>query len=182
MNIGSICTRDVIMVDASETLRQAAARMREYHVGALLVVSQSDGGQQAIGVITDRDLAIEVMARGIDGGAVRVADLAKGRLITVPASASLDEAIAAIEKEGVRRLLVTTADGRLAGIVSLDDLLDAVAAQMVNLARAVRGGLAREAARRRPLPTPDFSTVRVPAVEDPGTPRRFDAEQFVGET
>jgi len=170
MNIGSICTRDVIMVDASETLRQAAARMREYHVGALLVVGQSDGGQEAIGVITDRDLAIEVMARGIDGGAVRVADLAKGRLITVPASASLDEAI------------VTTADGRLAGIVSLDDLLDAVAAQMVNLARAVRGGLAREAARRRPLPTPDFSTVRVPVAEDPGTPRRFDVEQSVGET
>ena len=174
MNIGSICTREIVMVEASETLRKAAALMREYHVGSLLVVRQANGGQQAIGVITDRDLAIEVMARGIDDTAVRVADLVRGRLVTAPANASLDEAIAAIEKEGVRRLLVTTADGRLVGIVSLDDLLDALAAQMVSLTRAVRGGLAREAAQRRPLTTPDLSAVRVAAAEDSGMQRRFD--------
>ncbi len=175
MNIESICTRDVVMIDASDTLQQAAALMRERHVGALLVAEQTPSGPQAVGVITDRDLAIEVMARGVDGAGIRVAQLVRSRLVTIPATASLDEAIATIENEGVRRLLVTTPEGRLAGIVSLDDLLEALAAQMVNLARAVRGGLAREATRRGPLRAPDLGAVRVPVTEDPAGPRRFGA-------
>jgi len=175
MNIESICTRDVVMIDASDTLQQAAALMRERHVGALLVVEQTNSGPQAVGVITDRDLAIEVMARGVDGAGIRVAQLVRGRLVTIPAAASLDEAIATIESEGVRRLLVTTAEGRLAGIVSLDDLLEGLAAQMVNLARAVRGGLAREATRRGPLRAPDLGAVRVRAGDEPPEPRRLGA-------
>jgi CBS domain-containing protein len=171
MNIGSICTRDVVMVDAADTLPQAAALMREHHVGALLVVGQTEAGPQAVGVVTDRDLAIEVMARGADGTNIRVAQLVRGRLVTVPAEASLDDAIATIEREGVRRLLVTTGEGRLVGIASLDDMLEALAVQMSSLARAVRAGLAREASRRGPLTAPDIGNIRVPIGHEIPQPR-----------
>jgi CBS domain-containing protein len=163
MNVESICTREVVLVDASQTLQQAASLMRAHPVGALLVIGQTEQGPQAVGVITDRDLVIEAMAQGLDRGSVEVGHLASGRIAAVPGTASLDDAIAAMQKEGVRRLLVTTAEGRLAGIVSLDDVLEALAAQMVGLARAVRGGLAREASQRGPLLTPDLGAVRVPA-------------------
>jgi CBS domain-containing protein len=161
MNIGSICTRDVVMVGATDTLQQAAALMREHHVGALVVVGQSDRGSKAVGIVTDRDLVIEAMARGLPGDNVRVGSLIDRPLVTVSATASLDDAIGVLEKAGVRRLLVTTPEGRLAGILSLDDLLDALAARTVALARALRGGVAREVSERGPLAVPDLGGVEV---------------------
>lgn len=65
MNIGSICTRHAVTVDASSTLLEAARLMREHHVGALLVVTDVGDGEQVVGIDTDRDLVVEAMHRGI---------------------------------------------------------------------------------------------------------------------
>lgn len=165
MSIGTICTRDVVMVDVTKTLKHAAPLMREHHVGALLVFAQTEEGPRAVGLVTDRDLAIEAMARGLGGDEVKVGQVVSGPPVTVHETASLDEAIEAMQGEGVRRLLVTTAEARLAGIVSLDDLLEALAARMVRLAEAVRGGLARESAQRVPLPTMNLGEIRLPPLQ-----------------
>jgi CBS domain-containing protein len=153
MNIGTYCRQEVVSAESGCNLRQAATLMREHHVGALLVTEDTPDGPQATGLITDRDLVIEAMARGFDGEDMTVGELGGGGLVTVPGTASIDEAIAAMQKEGVRRLLVSTPDGRLAGIVTLDDLLDALAGEMVGLARAIRSGIARESAERGPIIT-----------------------------
>jgi len=178
MSIGSICTRDVVTVDASATLQQAARLMREHHVGALLVVVDAQSGQQVAGIVTDRDLVVEAMARGVPADSVRVGALVGKPLVAIAETASLDEAIAMLQSEGVRRLLVATTEGALAGIVSLDDVLDAIAARMVALAEAMHRGIARESAQRGPIgPAQPLHAIQIPTrppVSPPPGPRLDD--------
>ncbi len=162
MNVADICTREIVMADRQASLEEAATLMREQHVGTLLVVDRSDGATQAVGIVSDRDLVIEAMARGLDAAQTTIGRLAEGKLAVVPSSASLDETIAAMKERGVRRLLVANEQGELFGIVSLDDVLDALAHEMSELAHAVRGGLEREAAERAPLPRAQAGAVRIP--------------------
>src|SRR3970040_1219836 len=107
MNIGEICTREGVMTDRASTLQQAATLMREQHVGTLLVTGDSGEGMQVVGVVTDRDVVIEAVARGLDVTQAEVGRLAEGKLAVVPAAATLDEAISMMKERGVRRLLVS---------------------------------------------------------------------------
>ena len=164
MNIGDVCTREVVLIHHAAPLQEAAALMRERHVGTLLVTGASaDGVQSVVGIVTDRDLAIEALARALDPQ-TPIARLASANLAALPAGASVDEAITVMKERGVRRLLVS-ADGRqLVGIVSLDDLLGALGHEVAELARAVKKGIEREAAEREPLaPAPAPQKLRIPS-------------------
>ena len=163
MNIGEICTREVVMADRAISLQQAAALMRQHHVGALVVTSSSADAVQAVGMVTDRDLVIEAIARGLDAKETEVGRLTDSKLTALPAGASVDDAIVAMKKQGVRRLLVSGDEGHLYGIVSLDDLLDALAHEMSEVAHAVRSGIERETAERPALPSVEVRAVRIPA-------------------
>ena len=163
MNIGDICTREVVMADQAISLQQAAALMRQHHVGALVVTAGSADGVQAVGMVTDRDLVIEAIARGLDAKETEIGRLADSKLAALPAGAIVDDAIVAMKKQGVRRLLVSGDDGHLYGIVSLDDLLDALAHEMSEVAHAVRSGIERETAERPALPSIEVRAVRIPA-------------------
>lgn len=162
MNVADICTREVVVVDRNSSLQKAAALMREHHVGMLLVTGNASEGMHAVGIVTDRDLVVEAMARGLEAGGTAVGQLADGKLAAVPASAPVDTAIETMKERGVRRLLVTADDGRLYGVVSLDDMLDVLAHDMVELARAVRGGIERETAERPPLRAAPLQGIRMP--------------------
>ena len=149
MNIEGMCTHSIVTADRSRTLQECAALMGENHVGSVLVTEETPGGPQAVGIVTDRDLVVEAMARGVAPGQASIGQITARRLVTVPSSASIDEAIQVMKSEGVRRLLVATPDRRLVGIISMDDLLDALAGEMADIAQAIRGGLTREAAAIR---------------------------------
>lgn len=164
MDIASICTRTVVTVDHAATLPEAARLMREHHVGSLVVTQPGAEGTAVIGVVTDRDLAVEVLARGVDGSDVRVGQLVRGPLVSVAGSAGLDEAVALMQRHGVRRLLVAGEQGQLAGIVALDDLLAAYAARFAALAQVVQAGLEREAHERAPVEPPPIPSLRIPAM------------------
>jgi CBS domain-containing protein len=166
MSIAEICQRHVITIDATATLREAATQMREHHVGALVVTAETAGQNQVVGVITDRDLAIEVLARDLSPADVHVAQVASRRLVAVPTNASLGEAAAMMKDAGVRRLLVTGDGGQLVGFVTADDLLDALAGPLGSLAGAVRSGIARETSERSTIAPPRFR----PAFLPHGTP------------
>ena len=165
MRVEDICTRELVMADKDASLQQAAQLMREHHVGTLLVVAQGADAMQAVGIVTDRDIAVEAVARGLDVTQTPVARLAEGKLAVVPAHSSVEEAIEAMKARAVRRLLVAGEGGAVQGIVSLDDLLDALAHELSGIARVARAGIEREAAERAPLPRPAPlpPTVRVPA-------------------
>ena len=154
MNLGDICTREVILADRAATLQQAANLMREHHVGMLVIAGNSDAGLQVLGLVTDRDIVVEAVARGLDTTQTEVGRLASEKLAALPASAAIDEAITAMKARGVRRLLVSGESGQLHGVVSMDDLLGALGHEMAELAHAVRKGVERETAERAPLPSP----------------------------
>ena len=152
MSIADISRQDVLSVDRGTPVAQAAALMREHHVGALVVTAaEGDGdGERAIGMLTDRDLVVEVMARHLAYEGLTAGDVASRTLVSVRGEAELAEAIATMNKHGVRRLLVTGAHGEVTGIVSLDDLLESLVAQLAGLAMTMRQGVARETAQRQP--------------------------------
>ena len=160
MNIVNLCQRELVTLDAGASVSHAARLMREQHVGALVVTSDTGERQHAVGILTDRDLVVEVLARDDLPLDLTVGRLASTRLAGVPGSASVAEAVAIMERAGVRRLLVADEQGHVIGLVSADDLLAAVAAELGGLARALRTGLARESAERKavapPAPRPVF--------------------------
>ena len=149
MNISRLCDREVVSVPAGASVREAAVAMREHHVGALAVTDPYQPGR-VIGIITDRDLVIGLLASGQPVEGQAIGGLCQGELVAVPATASLDEAVRAMRRAGVRRLLVKQEDGSISGLVSLDDLLDAVSVELDALAGILRTGIAREDARTRP--------------------------------
>ena len=162
MNLASLCTREVVGIRADASLREAATLMCEEHVGALVVVT-SDEPPQVVGLVTDRDLALDALGRAQPATELQVGHLVRGRPIGVPASAGLREAAASMEKGGVRRLLVIDDDGGVIGIVSADDLLQAMAEDLARLANSLRAGIAREASERRAFAGPAQPRPRYPA-------------------
>jgi signal-transduction protein with cAMP-binding, CBS, and nucleotidyltransferase domain len=161
MNIGDICTREVVMADQASSLQQAAVLMRQHHVGSLVVTAAAPDGAKAVGIVTDRDIVVEAVARGLDTKEAQISRLLDSKLAVVPAVATVDDAILAMKKQGVRRLLVVAEDGRVHGIVSLDDVLCGFAQEMSEMAHVVRGGIERETAERPTLPAAETRGVRV---------------------
>lgn len=165
MNLASLCTREVIGIPAGASLREAATLMCEEHVGALVVVT-SDEPPKVVGIVTDRDLALETLGRDQLASPLLIGHLVRGRPLGVPGSAGIREAAASMEKGGVRRLLVVDDDGGVIGIISADDLFHAIADELASLSRSLRGGIAREASERKVVSTgprpramyPDFGS------------------------
>ena len=144
MNVGSVCRRGVVTIGRAESPIRAAEMMRAHHVGALVVTTQTDEGPHVVGIVTDRDLVIDGIARGLAHASVPVGDIASTRVASIPEDADLSDALAAMQEHGVRRLLVTDAGRLLVGFVSLDDLVDAYAREFDGLAKVIRSGIQRE--------------------------------------
>ena len=147
MDIRSICRRNLVTVDAASSLAHAAGLMREHHVGFLIVTSNVAQEQRVNGVVTDRDLVIDAMARGLDASRVPVGELANDRIVGIQEDEDIGRAIALMQESGVRRLLVSNAEHRLTGVLSLDDVISVCAAQLDGLADLIRTGMQRESAQ-----------------------------------
>lgn len=168
MKIASLCTRRLVTVDGQANLVRAAALMREHHVGALVVTTRGDEGVRVLGVVTDRELVVEALARGLDAATSRVATLASESVAAIDEEADAAAAVAEMRRAGVRRLLVTDADGRLVGLLSLDDLLRGFADDLAGLAGVIRAGIDREVSETAPLPPLPTHLLRIPAVGTAG--------------
>jgi CBS domain-containing protein len=148
MNIGEICNRTVVFTYRTMALDEAARLMREHHVGSLVVVEDSAHGRKPIGIITDRDIVVAVVARDVAPSSVTVGDVMSAELATARDEDSIVEALHTMRRKGVRRLPVVKRDGVLVGIVTVDDLLDIVAEQLREIVRAVESETGREARQR----------------------------------
>jgi CBS domain-containing protein len=147
MNVGRICSRGIVSVHRGASLGDAAELMKAHHVGALLVTDDAEGAGRAVGVVTDRDLVLYALAEGIGPTDACVEDVMTPAVATIAADAGLFEAAESMRASGVRRLAVSDENGTLVGIVSLDDIVDAIAAELGSLALALRSERAREQAR-----------------------------------
>lgn len=135
MTVGKICNRDVVFIHRDASVSEAARLMREYHVGDIVVVSEKTGKRVPVGIVTDRDIVLEVIAEGVNINDVSVGDIMSGELVTARESDGVLETIKTMRARGVRRLPVINDDNELAGILTVDDLIDLFSEQIVDLAR-----------------------------------------------
>ena len=148
MATGEICSRDVVFVARNETCAQAARLMREHHVGSLVVV-QDNGRRIPVGMLTDRDLAVGVMALGLDPEKTLVEAAMRPDIVLVREDEGIGRAIALMRNRGVRRLPVVDEAGALIGILAADDLIELFAEEMSGLAGMVAKSPRREREERR---------------------------------
>lgn len=152
MRVEALCQRTLVTIDAAASLADAARRMREAHVGALVVTTEAGGPPQAVGLLTDRDLVVDGLARDGDAGRLTAGALASRKLVVVAAEADVAEAVVRMREGGVRRLLVVQApDNRLIGLVALEELLEALVGDLATLAAALRSDIVREQRERPPV-------------------------------
>jgi CBS domain-containing protein len=123
--------------------------MRGEHVGDVVVVDQPNGEKIAVGIVTDRDLVVEVMAKEGDPALVTAKDLMGGELVTVGEASDVYETAELMRDRGVRRVPVVDDQGGLLGIVTLDDLLRIIGEQLALLARVVARERFQERQARR---------------------------------
>jgi len=149
MPIGEICNREVVIVQRDTTVAEAARLMREHHVGALVVVEEVSGKRKPVGLVTDRDLVVEVLATQLDAAVITVGDIMLAELGTVPESSGVFETIQFMRAKAVRRLPVVDGQGVLIGIVALDDLLSLLAEELSELSVLVSREQEKESRARR---------------------------------
>ena len=148
--IASVCNRAVAFTTRETTVAAAARLMRHGHVGSLVVVTQMNGGKRMpVGIVTDRDIVVEVIATGLDPAVITVGDIMSGELVVGRESDSVLETLEIMRFKGVRRLPTVDADGQLTGIVTVDDLLELLAEQFNELARIVAREQSHESAERK---------------------------------
>lgn len=149
MPIGEICNREVVIVQRDTTASEAAQLMRQHHVGDVVVVDDRSGSKIPVGIVTDRDLVVEIMAPAIDQAAVTVGDIMATELATVRENTGIFETIEYMRAKGVRRVPVVDKGGGLIGILALDDLLELLAEELLALAKLVRHEQKNETMSRR---------------------------------
>lgn len=152
MAIGEICNREVVFARPNESVLSAAILMREHHVGTLVVVEESAGKRVPTGIITDRDIAVGVVALGLDPDATLVGAVMSPELIRAREDAGVAETVALMRQKGLRRLPVVDAAGSLVGLVAADDLLELLAEEISGLASIVAREQRRETEQRRAIP------------------------------
>jgi len=145
MRVGAVCTRPVISCGADESAVDAAKKMREAHIGNLVVTEQRNGAQVPIGVLTDRDIVIQVVAKEVDPKALRVGDIMSREVYTVNEDEPARETIEQMRFKRVRRMPVVNDAGALVGVIALDDLLRTFAEDLTTLASVGARARATEA-------------------------------------
>lgn len=133
----------------SETITICAKRMHAEHVGCLIVVEKDDGNQFPVGMLTDRDIAIEVVAFGLDPNALTAGDVMSEKPAVVEEDDDLLDVLARMRERGARRLPVTRPDGALAGVIALDNVLEALGEQLDGMIGVLKAQQTREL-RTRP--------------------------------
>jgi CBS domain-containing protein len=138
MKVGEYCKRAVVAIASSADAAEAAKLMREEHVGFLIVHQEGDALQRPIGVLTDRDLVLGVMAREVDPHAVTVGDVMTRQPLIANDSDDLSDMLQAMRLAGVRRVPVVDVKGALIGIIAIDDAIDVITGLMCDIAGSIK--------------------------------------------
>jgi CBS domain-containing protein len=149
MSVGEYCNREVVVAEKSTEIREAARLMRRHHVGDLVIVERRGEENIPIGIVTDRDLVVEVLAQELDPDVVTVADIMSLNPVTAGEEDELWDTLNRMRSQGIRRLPVVNARGGLEGILTADDVLELFAAGLADLVKLVKQEIYWEA-RARP--------------------------------
>ena len=143
MRIGDIGSWQSVACAGDASVQSAALLMRKHHVGDLVVLGAD---QSPVGIITDRDIVVSVIALGLDPASLLVSDIMSADLFTAREDDDLVDTIEHMRARGIRRVPLISKDGKLSGVVSLDDVLTFLAEEMGDLARI---GMLQQAHEKR---------------------------------
>lgn len=141
MTVGEICRRKLVTVRERDELLAAARLMRIEHIGHVIVVEPDPalkGAVRPVGVVTDRDIIVSVVARGADPHALRVGDVMTRNPLVAQETSSVSWALRQMRRIGVRRLPVVDLAEHLVGVLLLDRVLDALAGELLDVACSIR--------------------------------------------
>jgi CBS domain-containing protein len=145
---GEFCNREVVVIEKGASVAEAAALMREHHVGSVVVVDAPGEAARPVGVLTDRDIVIEFVTRNVSPDAVEASDAVGPELVTVTEDTGLYETIDLMRRHGVRRVPVVDGDGVLLGLFASDDALELLTEQLQQLVALVARQPRQESQRR----------------------------------
>jgi len=145
MSAGRICIRNVDVVEPQDTVQTAARRMHDRKVGALVVVNKK---HEPLGIITDRDLTVRVLAEGLDSVQTPVAEVMTRQARAVPEETPIEEAVRIMRQGAFRRLPVVHDSGKLVGMVTFDDILGLLTRELRDLGGVLAEETPRNLARR----------------------------------
>ncbi|HOY86498.1 MAG: CBS domain-containing protein [Methylotenera sp.] len=149
MTISAICNREVITVQRDATILHVASLMRQYHVGDVVVIENHKDKTVPVGIVTDRDVVVEVVATELDSAVITAGDIMVHGLITIKENSGVLEAITLMSSKGIRRLPVVGDEGSLLGIITLDDLLLLLGKELGAFSKLVVREQKNEATKRR---------------------------------
>lgn len=138
MDVSLICNHNVATIARSAGIADAAALMRMEHVGDLIVVEARGDARVPIGILTDRDIVVGVIAKATAPDAVTVGDAMTRNPLTVREDSSIEFALREMRRYGVRRAPVVRANGDLVGVITVDDIIEHLADQLSRLAELIR--------------------------------------------
>ncbi len=145
MPVGEFCNRQVVIASPESDIVDVAKLMRQYHVGDVVIVrSEEEEAKMPLGIVTDRDLVIELMAKEVALEAVTVGDVMSYELVSCRESDGIWDCLQRMQSKRIRRLVVVNDEGSLVGILTIDDLLELLAEEMTALAKVALGQQAKE--------------------------------------
>jgi len=145
MKTGELCNREVVTASRDTSVVEAARLMRDHHVGSLVIVEPRDGRTEPVGMLTDRDIVVEVIAEDVALGDVVVGDVMSLSLLKVTEDESILETTQRMRARGVRRAPVVAKDCSLVGIIAIDDILQLLGEELLTVSRL----MAREAEQEK---------------------------------
>ncbi|HRH81481.1 MAG TPA: CBS domain-containing protein [Thiobacillaceae bacterium] len=149
MTISELCNREVVFAEPTLSIADTARLMREHHVGDVIVAERVGHHARPLGIVTDRDIVVEVVAAGLAPESLTAGDVMGPELAVVRENEGVFETLRYMRVKAVRRMPVVDRDGWLLGIVTLDDLMELLAEEMGELARLISRERHREAELRK---------------------------------
>ena len=137
MPVGELCIRQVVITARKTSVLETARLMREHHVGDIVVTDGIAGHRVPVGIVTDRDIVLEVLAQELDATSLSAGDIMSGDLVTIRENEGVFQTIQLMRAKGARRAPVVNSEGVLVGIVSVDDLVELLAEELSRLAKLV---------------------------------------------
>ncbi len=137
MKVGEYCNRQVVIVEKTDSILEATRIMRKHHVGTVVVVEYHGELRIPVGILTDRDIVVELLAVEVEVHSVNVGDVMSGNLITVEENDDMMTTVKRMKAKGIRRVPVVNPKGGLEGILSMDDIMELLAEQMGDLSALI---------------------------------------------
>ena len=134
MTVGEYCNREMVIVSRTESVQEAIHLMRTHHVGDVIVVDRQGDLLFPIGILTDRDIVVELLALDVDLNSINIGDVMSDELATISEQTTLMETVKYMKSKRVRRMPVVNRQGSLVGIITADDVIELIAEQLQNMA------------------------------------------------